>query len=133
MRLETARNISLSLITTSNARMTDRSTELLHIPPIKLHAWFKSFLTGCTQSVKINSKIHSNLYSLSSFITSGVIQRSVLGPFFCAVYTNDIVKCFSLWLPILYADDLKVIVPIDLFDFSKSFSVIMNDLNALSA
>ena len=39
----------------------------------KLHAWLKSFLTGHTQSVKINSKIHSNLFGQSLSVISGVI------------------------------------------------------------
>ena len=99
----------------------------------KLHAWLKSFLTGRTQFVKINSKIHSNLFSQSSSVTSGVIQGSVLGPLLYAAYTNDIIRCFSYGRPILYADDLKVIFPIDPSDFPKSFSLIMNDINALYA
>ena len=99
----------------------------------KLHAWLKSFLIGHTQSVKINSKIQFNLFSQSSSDTSGVIQGYVLGPLLYAAYTNDIVRCFSYGHPILYADDLKVIFPIDPSDFPKSFSSVMNDLNALSA
>ena len=93
----------------------------------------KSFLAGHTQSVKINSKIHSNLSSQSSSVTSGMIQGSVLGPLLYATYTNDIVRCFNYGHPISYADDLKVIFPIDPTDFPKSFSLIMNDLNVLSA
>ena len=99
----------------------------------KLHAWLKSFLTGCTQSVKINSKICSNLFSQSSSVTSGMIQGSMLGPLLYAAYTDDIIRCFSYSRPILYADDLKVIFPIDPSNFTKSFSLIMNDLHALSA
>jgi hypothetical protein len=56
----------------------------------------------------------------------------VLGPLLYAAYTNDIVKCFSHGHPILYADDLKVVFPIDLLDTAKSFSLIMHDLNMLS-
>ena len=99
----------------------------------KLYAWMKSFLAGRTQSVKINSKIYSNLFSQSSLVISGVIQGTVLGLLLYATYTNDIVRCFSYGHSILYADDLKVIFLIDLSDFPKSFSLIMNDLNALSA
>ena len=98
----------------------------------KLHAWLKSFLRGRTQSVKINSKINSNLFSHSSSVTSGVIQGSVLGPLLYAAYTDDIIRCLSYGHPILYADDFKVIFPIDPSDFPKSFSLVMNDLNSLS-
>ena len=99
----------------------------------KLRAWLKSFLTGRTQSVKINYKIHSNLSSQFSSVTSGVIQESVLGLLLYAAYTSDIVRCFSCDHPILYADDLKVIFLIDSSDFPQYFSLIMNDLNALFA
>ena len=81
-------------------------------------------------SIKINSKIHSNLFSQLSSVTSGVIQGSVLRRLLYAAYTNGIIRCFSYDCPILYADDLKVLFPIDPSDFPKSFSLIMNDLNA---
>ena len=62
-----------------------------------------------------------------------MIQGSVLGPLLCAACTNDVIRCFNYGRPILYTDDLKVIFPIDPSDFPKSFSLIMNDLNAFSA
>ena len=49
-----------------------------------------------------------------------------------AAYTNDIVRCFTYGKPILYADDLKVIFPIDLSDIGKSYSANMHNLNNLS-
>ena len=66
---------------------------------------------------------------------------SVFGPLLYAAYTDDIIRYFSYDIiryfsysrPILYADDLKVIFPIDPSDFPKSFSLIMNDFNTLSA
>ena len=51
----------------------------------KLHAWMKSFLAGRTQSVKIKSKIHFNLFSQSSSVNSWVIQGSVFAPYLYAV------------------------------------------------
>jgi hypothetical protein len=86
------------------------------------------FLTNLTQSVKISS----NLISQPSSVTSGVVQGSVLGPILYAAYTNDIVHCFSHGKPILYADDLKVVFPIDLLNPQKSYNAIMSDLNNLS-
>jgi hypothetical protein len=94
----------------------------------KLHAWIKAFLTSRTQAVKL-----SHIVSQATPVASGVIQGSVLGPLLYAAYTNDIVKCFSYGHPILYADDLKVVFPIDLSNTAKSFSSIMQDLNILSA
>ena len=61
-----------------------------------------------------------------------MIQGSVLGPIFYAAYTNDVVRCFTYGKPILCADDLKVIFPIDLSDIRKSYSLIMHDLNNIS-
>ena len=62
-----------------------------------------------------------------------MIQGSVLCPILYAAYTNDIVRCFTYGKPILYADDLKVIFPVDLSDIRKSYSLIMHDLNNLSS
>ena len=93
----------------------------------KLHSWIKAFLTNCTQSVKINNHI-----SESTNATSGVILGSVLGPFLYAAYSNDFVHCFTYGKPILCADHLTVIFPIDLSDIRKSYSLIMYDLNNLS-
>ena len=62
-----------------------------------------------------------------------MIQGSVLGPILYAAYTNDIVRCFTYGKPMLYADDLKVIFPIDLSDKRKSYSLIMHNLNNLSS
>ena len=97
----------------------------------KLHAWLKSFLTGRTQPVKVNSKINCYPFSQSSSATSGVIQGSVLEPLLYAAYINNIIRCFSYGRPILYANDPKVIFPIDSSNFPNSFSLIINDFNAL--
>ena len=92
------------------------------------HSWIKAFPTNRTQSVKIYNHI-----SGSTNVTSGVIQGSVLGPILYAAYTNDIVHCFTCGKSMLYADDLKVIFPIDLSDIRKSYSFIMHDLNNFSS
>ena len=93
-----------------------------------MHAWIKAFLTNRTQSVKISP----NLFSPPSSVSCGVIQGSILGPILYTAYTNDIVRCFSYGKPILYADDLKVIFPINLSDITQSYHSIMHDLNNLS-
>ena len=79
------------------------------------------------QSVKIY-----NCISRFTNVTSGVIQGSVIGQILHAAYTNDIVCYFTYGKHILYADDLKVIFPIDLSDICKSYSLITYDLNNLS-
>ena len=60
-------------------------------------------------------------------------MQSVLAPPLYVAYTNDIIRCFSYGRSILYANDLEVIFLIDPPDFPKCLSLIMNDLNALSA
>ena len=93
----------------------------------KLHAWIKAFLCDRTQCVKIAS----NTISQSSKVTSGVIQGSILGPILYAAYTNNTVKSFKYGTPILYADDLKVVFPINRSDVRQSYDLIMHDLNLI--
>ena len=61
--------------------------------------WFKSFLTGRKQRVKINKE-----FSEWSNVTSGVPQGTIIGPVAFLIYINDItnnIKCQCM----LYADD----------------------------
>ena len=77
----------------------------------KLHSWIKAFLTNGTQSITSYNHING-----STNVTIGVIQGSVLDSILYAVYTNDIVCCFTYGKSILYACDLEVIFPINLSD-----------------
>ena len=120
-------DISKAFDTVPHASLLNKLTSNFGIAG-KLHSWIKAFLTNRTQSVKIYNHV-----SGPTNVTSGVIQGSVLGPILYAAYTNDIVRCFTYGKPILYADDLKVIFPIDLSDIRKSYSFIMHDLNNLSS
>jgi hypothetical protein len=95
----------------------------------KLHSWLKAFLTDRTQAVKLPPGIISS----SVPVTSGVIQGSVLGPILYCAYTNDIIQCFTYGKAILYADDLKVVFPIDRLKPNESYTLIINDLKKLSA
>ncbi|CAH8675916.1 unnamed protein product [Schistosoma haematobium] len=52
--------------------------------------WIKSFLTNRYQITKINSNT-----STPRPITSGVLQRSVLGSLLFIIYINNICKCFN--------------------------------------
>lgn len=68
--------------------------------------WFKSYLEGRTQKVKINNKE-------SKLVTTeyGVPQGSVLGPLLFVVYINDIVKMCPEGCNIkMFADDTLVYV-----------------------
>ena len=94
----------------------------------KLHKWLEAFLTNRTQAVKLSP----GYVSSCSSVISGVIQGSVLGPILYCAYTNDIIRCFSHGKAILYADDLKVVFPIDNHNSNESHTLVMNDLSKLS-
>ena len=80
--------------------------------------WFKSYLSGRYQCVKIN-----NAKSDNKAIVCGVTQGSVLGPLLFLIYINDIYKsapkvCFHL-----FADDTC------LFYSNKSYKKLEIEVN----
>ena len=68
------------------------------------NAWFKSYLSGRTQFVKI-----SNSQSSSKSIRHGVPQGSVLGPLLFLVYINDLHKCIRTSETYHFADDTHLL------------------------
>ncbi|CAK1581112.1 unnamed protein product [Parnassius mnemosyne] len=69
--------------------------------------WFHSYITKRTQRVVVNGH-SSNLVT----VISGVPQGSILGPLLFILFINDINNCFHHSHFLLYADDLKVYLPI---------------------
>jgi hypothetical protein len=70
----------------------------------KLYNWISAWLTGRTQTVKLE---HS--FSNPKPVVSGVLQGSVLGPLLFLIYINDLVKYLPANAnPTLFADDLKL-------------------------
>ena len=72
-----------------------------------LHPWFRSYLHGRTQTVKIG-----NALSEPVSVTCGVPQGSILGPLFFILYTNDIPDKMKLGtqhnaIVATYADDTQ--------------------------
>ena len=86
-------------------------------------AWFKSYLAGRNQVVKVNGSV-----STAGNITCGVPQGSILGPLLFIIYVNDMVTSVNCDL-FLYADDSTLLVsgkhPTDI---QKSLS---NELNSV--
>ena len=80
-------------------------------------SWFKSYLTGRKQVVKINGRL-----STTGNITCGVPQGSILGPLLFNIYVNDMITSVNCDL-FLYADDSTLLVS------GKNPAVIQNSLS----
>ena len=80
-------------------------------------SWFKSYLTGRKQVVKINGRL-----STAGNITCGVPQGSILGPLLFNIYVNDMITSVNCDL-FLYADDSTLLVS------GKNPAVIQNTLS----
>jgi retron-type reverse transcriptase len=70
----------------------------------KLILWIESFLSGRTQSIKINQENSS-----SRHVMSGIPQGSVLGPVLFVIYINDLPNvCAGRSDIFMFADDAKM-------------------------
>ena len=88
----------------------------------QLLSWFKNFLTGRCQCVKINSVLSSWTH-----VSSGVPQGSVLGPLMFALYINDLPSLVSSQL-LMFADDIKLYRSIRSVE---DCFVLQNDINVI--
>ena len=69
-----------------------------------LHNWIRSFLTGRTQRVKVDSAA-----SQWRTVTSGIPQGSVLGPILFVIYINDMPDALkNASTAAMFADDTKL-------------------------
>ena len=82
--------------------------------------WFKSYLTGRTQQVKIGS-----LVSEPGLITHGVPQGSILGPALFNIYLNDLPTIPNFGDLESYVDDSKLYLSFPI----KSVSDVMWNIN----
>lgn len=82
--------------------------------PTRLLSWLSSYLAGRTQMVKFKSK-----FSRVINVTSGVPQGSHLGPILFVLYLNDLPSCLHSSNVLMYADDVKLFLPLD--NLSDSF------------
>ena len=87
--------------------------------------WIKNFLTDRKQRVKINGVCSDWLPCLS-----GVPQGSVLGPLLFVLFTNDLPDIVFHAKIKMYADDVKIYLPV--FDLA-SHALLQEDLNRIVA
>lgn len=85
--------------------------------------WFKSFLTGRSQQVKVGSN-RSRLIMVSSVVPHGYH----CSPLLFNIFINDIIECFKHCEFLMFADDLKLYRPIY---SSNDQAFIRNDLDNL--
>lgn len=86
---------------------------------------FQSYLTGRSQSVKINNTIGSELDVLC-----GVPQGSILGPLFFIIFINDIFKLKLSGKLQLYADDMVLVYSDS--SLKEVFSNMSNDIKIIN-
>ena len=94
--------------------------------PSHLLCWIHSYLSNCSQRVKVSGSL-----SQPCQVLSGVPQGSILGPLLFLIYINDITN-ISLSPQsnlILYADDILYFHPVI---SSSCMTSIQNDLNIIS-
>ncbi len=98
--------------------LLDFSKAFDHVPHFRLHsklnyygisnktqAWIQAFLSNRSQCVSVYGVL-----SKCADVTSGVHQRSVLGPVLFLLYINDISDCISSNMH-LFADDSYPLLP----------------------
>ena len=88
----------------------------------QLLSWFKSFLAGRRQCVKINGVLSSWVQ-----VSSGVPQGSIHGPLLFSLYVNELQSLVSSQL-LMFADDIKLYRTIR---SSEDCLVLQNDINIL--
>ena len=71
----------------------------------QFYTWIKSYLTNRYQFV-----VYNNSKSETKFITHGVPQGSIIGPFFFIVFMNNFSRASELLFSIFLADDTTVII-----------------------
>ena len=90
--------------------------------------WFKSYLTGRTQQVKIGSVV-----SEPGLITHGVPQGSILGPVLFNIYLNDLPTIPNFGDLESYVDDSKLYLSFPIKYASEVMWNINEDLSKITA
>ena len=90
-------------------------------------AWFESYLSRRTQTVKIQDTLSTSLP-----LSVGVPQGSILGPLLFTVYVNEILSVPRRCKSMGYVDDKKIFIAFPPRDLSSAISDLNEDLNEIS-
>ena len=93
--------------------------------------WFSSYLSGRSQSVKIDESL-----SKSRRLECGVPQGSVLGPILFSLDTaplSQIIGTFSTVRHLLYAEDIQIYISITPSNASNSIKAIQGCLSSVQS
>ena len=85
-------------------------------------AWFQSYLSKRKQYIEIDE----NSKTVPKYVTCGVLQGFILGPFLFLVYVNDLPNASRLLDPIIFADDNHLFF--SHMDIKQLFIVVNNEL-----
>ena len=89
--------------------------------------WFQSYLTGRTQSVRIDSVLSDPL-----LITHGVPQGAILSPLLFCIYLNDLPGAPQFCQLESYVDDSKVLLSFPVTDFNGAKIKLEEDLRKVA-
>ena len=119
-------DLSATFDTIDHTIVLDRLNGYYGISELAL-AWFKSYLSGRTHSVKVGSTL-----SHPVTLQYGVPQGSVLGPILFSLYTNAISSIIHFHSSInyhFYADDTELYITLSPANFSHSIQKLKSCLN----
>ena len=89
--------------------------------------WFKSYLTGCRQYMRIGSA-----YSDTLPITQGVPQGAILSPLLFCIYLNDLPTAPTFCNLESYVDDSKLFMSFPLVELDAAIERLEQDLRIVA-
>ena len=89
--------------------------------------WFKSYLSGRSQSIRINSTLSDPIS-----ITHGVPQGAILSPLLFCIYLNDLPSVSQNSSLESYVDDSKVLLSFPLCEIDTAIKNLEQDLHRVA-